>query len=145
MRTKLKIINQSGIANFDFIVQISDTWTASTDSLISYKIIYTTDSFTQITPSISFLLEAKKALLVRSISYSLEKYFSSQLWWDLALNDEKSLGCCTFVGASRLSLMAEDPKPLTYFWSIIVISCYTHKYLLLTICNLAVFHPSFLF
>ena len=93
MRTKLKIINQSGIANFDFLVQISDTWTASTDSLISYKIIYTTDSFTQITPSISFLLEVKKALLVRSISYSLEKYFSSQLWWDLALNDEKSLGC----------------------------------------------------
>ena len=40
MRTKLKILNQSGIANFDFLAQISDTWTASTDSLISYKIVY---------------------------------------------------------------------------------------------------------
>ena len=30
----------TGIANSDFLAQISDTWTASTDSLISYKIVY---------------------------------------------------------------------------------------------------------
>ena len=40
MRNNLEIINQPGFANFDFLAEISDTWTASTDSLISYKIVY---------------------------------------------------------------------------------------------------------